>query len=178
LISVRLKVTRGPRTMTVYCGPVLVLRHPAVLLPPRWPSMVAWQVLSRLSAAEGGGRRPVFVCQAWTLDWRCKSSAEQVGNNRKPQATARRWGRRETIWPGPISVARNATPKIQPRSEWYWGRERAISRRQGREDFCHPLGPGECAFRSPSLAVGRRKATEEAFERGAPRGQSCRQPSH
>src|SRR5215467_6107350 len=41
-----------------------------------------------------------LVCQAWTLDWRCKSSAEQVGSNRKPKATARRTGRRETIRPG------------------------------------------------------------------------------
>ena len=43
-----------------------------------------------------------LVCQAWTLDWRCKSSAEQVGSNRKPKATARRWGRRETIRPGAV----------------------------------------------------------------------------
>src|SRR6516164_9787785 len=45
-------------------------------------------------------QRAHLVCQAWTLDWRCKSSAEQVGSNRKPKATARRWGRRETIRPG------------------------------------------------------------------------------
>ena len=57
-----------------------------------WQTMVGCQVLSRPSAAEGGGRRPAFVCQARTLDWRCKSSAEQVGSNRKPKATARRWG--------------------------------------------------------------------------------------
>ena len=46
--------------------------------------------------------RPDFVCQAWTLDWRCKSSAEQVGSNRKPKATACRLGRRETIRLGAV----------------------------------------------------------------------------
>src|SRR5580700_739376 len=34
---------------------------------------------------------------AWTLDRRCKSSAERVGSNRKPKATARRRECRETI---------------------------------------------------------------------------------
>jgi len=51
------------------------------------------------AARRGARQRAGLVCQAWTLDWRCKSSAEQVGSNRKPKATARRLGRRETIRP-------------------------------------------------------------------------------
>jgi len=49
------------------------------------------------AARRGARQRAGLVCQAWTLDRRCKSSAERVGSNRKPKATARRRERRETI---------------------------------------------------------------------------------
>jgi hypothetical protein len=61
------------------------------------------QCLAILTALGYGFRRSVKLRsrkavrqrrRAWcaTLDWRCKSSAEQVGSNRKPKATARSWG--------------------------------------------------------------------------------------
>ena len=92
-----------------------------------------------------GAQRTPLVCQAWTLDRRCKSSVERVGSNHKLKATARaarpcgeealgvlqhrtqvkpRTGRADRV-----SVPGNATPKIQPRSERYWGRERQYIQR-------------------------------------------------
>ena len=94
-VKARVRVHHYPDgALAVFHGPRCLARYDAGGAPlasvPTRQSMTPCSAPSRASPRFREGR--LLVCQAWTLDRRCKSSVERVGSNHKPKATARSRG--------------------------------------------------------------------------------------
>src|SRR6516225_3478592 len=102
--------------MTVYCGPVLVLRHPAVLLPPRGPQA------SLCVPGMDPGLEVQVLCGASWKQSQAAGNCTQVGASRDNLAWADQRGKeRDAQNPTEIGVVLGPGARYQsaPRSRGF-----------------------------------------------------------